>query len=99
MEDRAIEVSAPDTQEAIARGLALLNLSKQEVHIEIVDPDPDGELITEEGQMPFEAIAWNPAYGTTNGDGIYEIHFWFSGPTTIPGRISIPFVSIVISTV
>jgi len=42
MEDRAIEVSAPDAQEAIARGLALLNLSKQEVHIEIVDPGTRG---------------------------------------------------------
>jgi len=42
MEDRAIEVSAPDAQEAIARGLALLNLSKQEVDIEIVDPGSRG---------------------------------------------------------
>ena len=42
MEDRAIEVSAPDTQEAIARGLALLNLSEQEVHVEIVDSGARG---------------------------------------------------------
>lgn len=42
MEDRAIEISASDAQEAIARGLALLNLSRQEVHIEIVDPGARG---------------------------------------------------------
>jgi spoIIIJ-associated protein len=42
MEDRAIEVSAPDAQEAIARGLARLNLSKHEVHIEIVDQGTRG---------------------------------------------------------
>jgi spoIIIJ-associated protein len=42
MEDRSIEVSASDTQAAIARGLALLNLSEQQVRIEIVDPGARG---------------------------------------------------------
>jgi spoIIIJ-associated protein len=42
VEDRTIEVSAPDAREAIARGLALLNLTEQEVHVEIVDPGTRG---------------------------------------------------------
>jgi len=42
MEDRSIEVSAPDVEEAIERGLAQLGLSREEAYIEIVDAGRPG---------------------------------------------------------
>jgi spoIIIJ-associated protein len=42
MEDRSIEVSAPDVEEAIEYGLAQLGLSREEAHIEIVDAGSRG---------------------------------------------------------
>ncbi len=56
------------------------------IYIAIVSPDPDGQVITAVNQTPFEAIAYNPPYGTNNGDGIARIRFWFSGPSSIPAR-------------
>jgi hypothetical protein len=56
------------------------------IYIEIVSPNPSGVTITNVSQTRFEAIAWNPPYGSTNGDGIKNITFWFAGPGTIPGR-------------
>lgn len=56
------------------------------IYIEIVSPDPDGVVITSVSQTLFEAIAYNPPYGTNNGDGIANIRFWFSGPSGIPSR-------------
>jgi hypothetical protein len=43
-------------------------------------------VVTSLSQTRFEAIAWNPPYGTSNGNGIRNIKFWFAGPGTIPGR-------------
>ena len=43
-------------------------------------------MITSVNQTRFEAIAWDPAYGSSNGDGISNIKFWFDGPGDIPGR-------------
>lgn len=56
------------------------------IYIEIVSPDPSGVVITSASQTPFEAIAWNPPYGSSNGDGISTVTLWFSGPGSIPGR-------------
>ena len=56
------------------------------IYIEIVSPNPSGLVITSASQTDFEAIAWNPPYGSSNGDGIDSITFWFTGPGTIPGR-------------
>jgi hypothetical protein len=57
------------------------------VHIEFVLPDSSGVVITASNleETRFEAIAWNPPYGTSNGDGIDNIEFWFGGPGSIPG--------------
>ena len=55
------------------------------VHIEFVSPD-EGQVITSPSQTPFEALAWNPPYGSSNGDGISNVRFWFDGPGSIPGR-------------
>ena len=57
------------------------------VHIEFVLPDPSGVVITASNleETRFEAIAWNPSYGTSNGDGIDNVEFWFGGPGSIPG--------------
>ena len=57
------------------------------VHIEFVLPDPSGVVITASNleATRFEALAWNPAYGTSNGNGIDNVEFWFSGPGSIPG--------------
>ena len=56
------------------------------IHIEITSPNPDGVVITSVAQTRFEAVAWNPPFGSSNGDGIDNITFWFNGPGTIPGR-------------
>jgi spoIIIJ-associated protein len=42
MDDRSIEVSAPDVQEAIRRGLALLGLDEEEASVEILDQGSRG---------------------------------------------------------
>jgi hypothetical protein len=55
--------------------------------VNILDPDPDGEIIYTEDQMAFEAYAYNPSYGNGNGDGIDRVTFWFRGPTAIPPRL------------
>ncbi|MFZ5911276.1 MAG: TadE/TadG family type IV pilus assembly protein [Chloroflexota bacterium] len=65
---------------------ATLTSTALPIYIEIVSPDPSGQVITSVDQTPFEAIAYNPPYGTDNGDGIQSIRFWFSGPSSIPGR-------------
>jgi hypothetical protein len=56
------------------------------LYIEIINPDPSGMTITSVDQTRFEAIAWDPNIGTSNGTGISEIRFWFEGPGNIPGR-------------
>ncbi|MGB7874963.1 MAG: TadE/TadG family type IV pilus assembly protein [Anaerolineales bacterium] len=56
------------------------------LYIEIINPDPSGMLVTSVDQTRFEAIAWDPNIGTSNGTGISEIRFWFDGPGSIPGR-------------
>jgi hypothetical protein len=56
------------------------------IHIEIIDPDPDGKVIRDFLDTRFEAIAWDPKIGTTNGAGIELITFWFQGPGEIRGR-------------
>ncbi|MFZ5818281.1 MAG: TadE/TadG family type IV pilus assembly protein [Chloroflexota bacterium] len=65
---------------------ATLTSTALPIYIEIVSPDPSGQVITNVNQTPFEAIAYNPPYGTDNGDGIQSIRFWFSGPSSIPAR-------------
>ncbi len=55
------------------------------LHIEIVVPVNSGEVITSVEQTRFEAEAWDPEHGTSNGDGIQNIRFWFTGPAFIPG--------------
>jgi hypothetical protein len=56
------------------------------IHIEITSPAQSGLVVTNVSQTNFEAVAWNPPFGGSNGDGISEIAFWFTGPATIPGR-------------
>ena len=57
------------------------------VMVNIIDPNPDGEIIYTEDQMAFEAYAYNPDYGNSNGQGIARVRFWFTGPTAIPARV------------
>jgi hypothetical protein len=56
------------------------------IQIEITSPAQSGLVVTNVSQTNFEAVAWNPPFGSSNGDGISEIAFWFTGPATIPGR-------------
>jgi len=56
------------------------------LYIEITNPDPSGVVITKVNQTRFEAIAWDPTVGTSNGSGISDVRFWFEGPGSIPGR-------------
>lgn len=54
--------------------------------IQIVNPLVSGNVIADNSFTQFEAEAYNPPYGTNNGDGIARITFWFDGPSAIPGR-------------
>jgi hypothetical protein len=45
------------------------------VHLNILNPASDGTSITGNDSTTFEAEAWDPAVGTTNGDGITSITF------------------------
>jgi len=44
-------------------------------YLKIVNPPNDGATITGNDETMFEAAAWDPAVGTTNGDGITSITF------------------------
>ncbi len=57
----------------------------QPMYLEINWPSMDGQQIVTLDDTPFEAIAYDPDVGTTNGDGILNVTFSFSGPATIPG--------------
>ncbi len=48
------------------------------VVVQIVDPASDGALINNNAGTSFEAQAWDTAVGTTNGDGIDHVNFWFT---------------------
>jgi hypothetical protein len=58
----------------------------QPLHIEIVSPATNGQVITNVADTDFEAVAWDPDKGLNNGDGIKNVAFSFSGPSTIAGR-------------
>jgi hypothetical protein len=76
----------PPTSTATATNTATATHTPLPIYIEIVSPDPSGVVITSVEQTRFEAIAWDPNVGTSNGDGIRNIKFWFDGPGDIPGR-------------
>ena len=44
-------------------------------HFIIINPSSDGATITGNDETMFEVEAWDPAVGTTNGDGITSIAF------------------------
>jgi hypothetical protein len=48
------------------------------VNVLIVDPVADGDIVSNNSQTKFEAQAWDTAMGTTNGDGIINVIFWFT---------------------
>ncbi len=56
------------------------------IFIQIVNPAVSDTIIYDAAGTRFEAQAYNPPYGTTNGAGIKNIRFWFTGPTSINGR-------------
>jgi len=76
----------PATATGTATGTATVTNTPLPLYIEIINPDPSGITITSVNQTRFEAIAWDPTFGTSNGVGISEIRFWFEGPGSIPGR-------------
>jgi hypothetical protein len=78
--------TSPPTSTETATATATSTNTPLPLYIEIISPDPDGQVITNVSQTRFEAIAWNPPYGTSNGDGIRNVKFWFDGPGDIDGR-------------
>ena len=52
--------------------------SPEPVHLEIIIPASDGTEILNLSNTAFEAEAWDPAVGTSNGDGITSISFMIS---------------------
>jgi hypothetical protein len=53
------------------------------VIVNIIVPASDGTSPSQ-GQTHFEADAWDTAVGTTNGDGITHVNFWFSDSALNP---------------
>lgn len=76
----------PATSTATATYTPTITNTPLPIYIEIINPANSGRVITDVEQTRFEAIAWDPAYGTSNGNGISNIKFWFEGPGYIPGR-------------
>jgi hypothetical protein len=48
------------------------------VVVQFINPATDGVTVTNNSQTDFEVWAWDTAVGTTNGDGIDHINFWFT---------------------
>ncbi|HEX7395385.1 MAG TPA: hypothetical protein VF313_10695 [Anaerolineaceae bacterium] len=48
------------------------------VIVNIIIPAADGNVISNNADTAFEAQAWDTAVGTTNGDGIDHVNFWFT---------------------
>ncbi len=57
------------------------------IYIEITNPAVDGAVITGPDETRFEATTYDPNVGITNGDGISDVHFWFTGPSSIPSQV------------
>lgn len=76
----------PPTSTATAANTSTPTKTPLPIYIEIVNPDPSGMIVTSVDQTRFEAIAWDPNVGTSNGNGIRNIKFWFDGPGHISGR-------------
>lgn len=76
----------PPTATSTNTATATMTSTALPIYIEIVNPALNGQIITAVNQTAFEAIAYNPPYGTNNGNGIQSIRFWFSGPSSIPAR-------------
>jgi TadE-like protein len=60
-----------------------ITLTPRPIHILILNPATDGTVIRANTDAPFQAEAWDPNIGTTNGNGISNIVFTFSGPSSI----------------
>lgn len=55
------------------------------LYLDIIRPTTN-QVITNISQTNFEAIAWDPNVGTSNGNGIQKVEFTFSGPSAISAR-------------
>jgi hypothetical protein len=51
------------------------------VHVDIVVPAVSGAIISDVDDTRFEARAWDPLIGTSNGDGIDYVRLWLYSPT------------------
>ncbi len=55
--------------------------TKPPVHIAIIVPPVSGALLWDVEETRFEAEAWDPDIGTSNGDGINQVRLWLYSPT------------------
>jgi hypothetical protein len=46
--------------------------------VQFIVPAADGDTIINNSDTDFEVHAWDTAVGTTNGDGIDHVDFWFT---------------------
>jgi hypothetical protein len=51
------------------------------VHIAIIVPPVSGATLTDINETGFEAEAWDPLEGTSNGDGIDHVRMWLYSPS------------------
>jgi hypothetical protein len=56
-------------------------LSHPPRYLAITYPAQDGETYTLEAQTPFEAVAYDPFYGLSNGDGVSKVQFQIYDPS------------------
>ena len=56
------------------------------IYVHIINPAVDGTTIYQNTDAPFQAVAWDPNLGTTDGQGISRVVFSFSGPTPLSSR-------------
>lgn len=50
------------------------------IHVELVEPQTDGTILTDRSQTRFEAIAYDTGMAPVNGNGINKIYFWIYKP-------------------
>lgn len=58
----------------------LLSRQLHPIYVEIVEPQNDGNILTDRSQTRFEAIGYDTGMAPLNGNGISRIYFWIYKP-------------------
>lgn len=58
----------------------LLSGQLHPIYVELVEPQNDGNILTDRSQTRFEAIAYDTGMAPVNGNGINRVYFWIYKP-------------------